>query len=236
MAYHKHGNLKKFKPMIRYQALRETSEKLYINWDKTLLDDGYSDGDFDKKMLIASIGAGVSMDYAWDGSGATSDNALRYLVRSGYRKAGIIDYSFGVVKNQLDKVDYQGHRLLVYMSGGVKANTWLCKHFGHHAWAEAACSTKGHAWVVDGYKIVEDLARRNEYNYYGDILSSTIVGRRTHHYIHVNWGWGTDYQNGDGDGKLISDPSSGWVSYDYILTESSDHYNYDLEIIVDLSH
>ena len=212
MNYHRHGYLSGF-----YQSGGKLFESsfygLKIDWNKLDKNDDM------KGKVVASIGAGVGMDYGSDGSGATDGAALRYL-RGRYPYARMIPYSFDVIKRQLDRKDSKGHRKVVYFTGGTKLKTWWCNTFGG---PEFMCIDKGHAWVADGYKITATIGLKRNFNYYDEVISSGEVIIRKYRYIHMNWGWG---------GR------NGWVSYDYILSPGKKpvHYNYCLEIIVDISH
>ena len=218
MAYHKHGGTRSYdwKALLRNTENDNTASKK------------------EKADFIYDIGTWALTRYGKGGSTSDDYSAQICFKKMGYKRANLErHYSFDEVKRQLDRKDAEGHRHLVYLSGSVVKNTWACRDQKAYYWW---CDDGGHAWVADGYKIVNTYARNAWYNEYGDYLYTTgELLYKTHRYVHMNWGWGNE---GPQKGE------NGWATYSYTKSgrsgfttgRRSHTYDYGLGMIIDLTH
>lgn len=172
------------------------------DWDAILEDDivhPYSSGAESVSWLIADIGDLVSMDYGLSGSGAYSSECPGAFHKMGYTCGSLSDYSFSKVAGSLNNMQP------VYMCGKNTVNS------------------KGHAWVVDGYRIQYDT-----HAYYAADDLRLLDRTRTpeKNYVHCNWGW-DGYCNGYYLYNALE--SSGYVDYDF-------NYSKDLQVITGITY
>ena len=164
---------------------------------------GYSaKADREKAQLMKDIGKGVKMTYYTGpspSSGAYSSDAASYLKSSGYKNVAFKSYSFSTLKSKLKQTSSASKHMILYIRG--------------------TGTNGGHAWVADGYKIVE------KWDVYALDADPSITDDRNHRrtkHIHMNWGWGS---YGDG-----------WVTYDYWQPkgsrDASDAYNGNKKFIL----
>lgn len=172
------------------------------DWDAILEDDivhPYSSGAESVSWLIADIGDLVSMDYGLSGSGAYSSECPGAFHKMGYTCGSLSDCSFSKVAGSLNNMQP------VYMCGKNTVNS------------------KGHAWVVDGYRIQYDT-----HAYYAADDLRLLDRTRTpeKNYVHCNWGW-DGYCNGYYLYNALE--SSGYVDYDF-------NYSKNLQVITGITY
>lgn len=162
--------------------------------------------------LGGDIAQNVIVTYSCDGSGSTIQKARSGFIKYGYTGGIIANYSFGVVKEDLNE------SLPLFMSGVDLQNN-------------------GHAWVIDGYvelaKYAEEWLDTKDMD--GNLISSEyrgIVSSAPDWLVHCNWGW-----NGLADGYFNSHllKTSAGVDYDQSSTTLPNyHYAYALKLIKNL--
>lgn len=121
--------------------------------------------------FIAIIGHMLKNDWGVDATGAKDKEVPKVFNNMGYASAGVSDYNGLATQASLNGLKP------VYITG----------------WRTL---TKGHSWVVDGYKI-EDATEEYYYYYFGangayhGRLRQDNIGRSySHIYFHHNFGWG----------------------------------------------
>lgn len=119
--------------------------------------------------------------------------------KMGYTCGSLSDYSFSKVAGSLNNMQP------VYMCGKNTVNS------------------KGHAWVVDGYRIQYDT-----HAYYAADDLRLLDRTRTpeKNYVHCNWGW-DGYCNGYYLYNALE--SSGYVDYDF-------NYSKNLQVITGITY
>lgn len=191
----------------------KNTQKTTYDWNK-ILDNTKIKQPGGAADFLWDVAQGVKMNYGTSASGASDQDAAYYFRDSGYRISGwfnwigtyVIDnYDFDTVKNELN--NYRP----VYLTG----------YRNKHDWVFFYTYSGGHAWIADGYKIIERYKKiKTDTGIYGSITYRTT--KRTTKMIHMNWGWGSGQYKG------------GWCSYDYWQTkiaQSTKNYQYKKEMI-----
>lgn len=169
------------------------------NWNN--MPDTY--GTYDTQTLIRDIGVAVDMDYKPDGSSANNNEA-----RDGFSSMG-----YSVSKKDHNYQDVQNELLIrkrpVYMSGDRK------NFIGLFSW-------KGHAWVCEGAKYIDQtvsyfveykIANGSYSSLGGPSYQSPITSSGSSYlYFYLNWGWGS---NGGNGWFAFNDVNSQLGSYEY---------------------
>ena len=162
--------------------------------------------------FLWDVAEGVKMKYGTSESGTNITDTAYYFHDSGYRISGWFnwlgyyvanDYDFNTVKNELD------NNRPVFLSANACRRDWFFFY----------TYSKGHAWVADGYKIIEHYKRiKTDTGIHGSITYHTSNYRTK--MIHMNWGWGRN-------------KSDGWTTYDYWkASEKKDpNFKYKKEMI-----
>lgn len=165
--------------------------------------------------LLSSIGKHIDMNYGCDDSGADVNDVVNWLRKVGYEVVSS-KYSWDVVKRQLNL------KHPVLMHGKRNKVKFLGITWGY---------TKGHAWVLDGYKRTKtqhETYRVDTGKGTYEITSSTT--NYINNYLHINWGW-----DGENNGYFAEGCFD--VQAFINLDEGSRHYyewnyKYEKEIIL----
>ena len=127
-------------------------------------------------LLLYEIGFRIGMNWQCDGSGASSDDVIKYMESTGYGGCGKFAYNFEFIrKNLLDS-----YRPACMSGYQIRRNKFIGYSY-----------SDGHAWIVDGYAAVV----ADHYSYVIDLSTgmcketyvNTVLRQK---YLHVNWGWG----------------------------------------------
>ena len=136
--------------------------------------------------MIRQIGEEMKIDYHGSNSGSNKKWRIPLTFsKLGYDIESNQNYDFDEIIGSLSK------QRLIYMTG-LKPD-----------------SDKGHAWVIDGYRIIKNITTD-----YSRTMGSSIwevIGQRssTSRYNHINWGWDGDCNGFFSDG--VFDTSQGYI-------------------------
>jgi len=155
----------------------------YISWN--ILQDSYLPNSqtasaYEVAGLMADIGMAVNMNYGCDGSSATS-NAAKNAFKNDFGYSTSItydDYHIDDIKQNLK----WGYPVLI---GGYRTRINIGVGYIY---------LNGHQWITDGLREIYNL-------YEIDCLLGCCThdisyeARNYSYYLHMNWGWGSSFQN-----------------------------------------
>ncbi len=128
-------------------------------------------GTTETARLMKDIGISVGMSYALDGSGAQTSDARNALVNQfGYSSSATYqDYNVNTVVTEIS-----ANRPVIFDGYATKDvnGWWIFEQTSYH---------DGHAWVCEGYRIMECYKQ----------ISGTVTQRFI--YLYMNWGWNGQY-------------------------------------------
>lgn len=135
-------------------------------------------------MFIAGLGSGIDYeDYDCDGSGTMPENACNWLETIGYKKGFSSQFNNDYVITALDM------NCPLLADGYRNKTTVLGINIKF---------TKGHCWVIDGYKCIKN---KIEYKTIDNATGAYVsaVSYSDTYFLHNNWGW-----EGYGNGYFLS--------------------------------
>ncbi len=162
--------------------------------------------------LLYEVGYHIGMNWQCDGSGASSDDVVKYMKSLGFVECCEYAYNFDLIKDWFLDI-----RRPVCMSGYQNRRRKLVGY----------SSLDGHAWVVDGYvAVIADL-----YSYVIDLSKgscqesyvNTVLKEK---YLHVNWGWGGSNNGYFAEGCF--DTMQGDYDEKWMLNDEMHNYKYQI--------
>lgn len=167
--------------------------------------------------LMHDVGLKVYMSYGESSSSASSSYIPQEVLRQyGYSCTNLVNFNQNTIVSEIDS------RRPIYIRGEG--------------------SSGGHAWIVDGYKILTDGYYRNVTDYYTFTPTQYVqVGQRVDNfpssykystlYPHCNWGW-----DGQNNGFFRSFSTTDADSFDNPYNSAIHNFNLNNKMIYNIKH